>query len=246
MDNIRFDFTEQNFVVAGASSGIGRAVAREIAIAGGNVLAIARRKQELEALQRELPESRMEIADVDVTDLNNVKCCLKNFVKKHGPIQGSVYSAGSLTMTPIRYFDLQKAKEMMNVNFWAGIQFLQLTTSREYAFDGASHVQISSVASMHGEKGLGVYGATKAAIQTSVRTIAQEVANRGHRVNSVCPGWVETDMTTHILQNEKIQKAHLLGIGLPQDVSGVVLFLLSNRARWITGTNFIIDGGYLA
>ena len=107
----------------------------------------------------------------------------------------------------------------------------------------------SSIAGHNGERGASVYAATKAAIRLATYSFCSEIAREGHRVNTISPGWVKTElMSKSILlgvSEESIGRYHILGIGEPSDVSGIVLFLLSNRAKWITGEDFVVDGGAL-
>ena len=129
---------------------------------------------------------------------------------------------------------------------------LSLHSSIEYfLFKGAD----SEIKNKNGDTPLHVaiendaYSAAKMALNSAVKAIAKEIARRDQRVNTVLPGWVNTAMTQNaadIVDMEPILKRHLLGIGKPEQVSGQVLFLLNNRAAWITGTNVVVDGGYLA
>lgn len=240
-----FNFKNKNFLVTGASSGIGRQITKELTMAGAKILALARNEEKLKTLQEEI-FGDIYINSVDVTDHEKVEKCIDAFVMKHGKIHGSVHAAGIINFTPLRSFNMEQAKKIMDISFWAGINVLQLVTKKKYAQDFSSHVQISSVTAYQGQKGLSAYSAVKAATPAAIRAIAKEIAPRGHRVNSVSPGLVNTDMTRQNLFSDNLLENYLLGMGNPEDVSGLVLFLLSNRARWITGADFIVDGGYLA
>lgn len=242
---VTFNFIGKRFVVTGASAGMGWQVAKELALAGADVLAIARRVSELKRLQAECPE-HIAIVSADVTDYQAMERSISEFVEEKGKISGSIHAAGILAFTPLRAFDEVQAKSMMDISFWAGLNLLQVVTKKKYAAEITSHVQFSSVSAYKGQKGLSAYSATKAAVQAGIRSISKETCGRGHRVNLISPGWVNTDMTKKNLANEAVASEHLLGIGSPEDVSGMVLFLLSDRARWITGTDFIVDGGYLS
>ena len=108
---------------------------------------------------------------------------------------------------------------------------------------------MSSVSASTGEKGMLAYSAAKAGVRTAVKTLAKEIALKGHRIVSISPGWVKTEMTSQISQavgTSDVEARHLLRIGNPKDISGVALFLLSDRAGWMTGTDIVVDGGYLA
>ena len=112
-----------------------------------------------------------------------------------------------------------------------------------------SIVLFSSVAASSHEKGTFAYAAAKAALNGAMGSIAKEICSKGHRINTVMPGWVSDTMLTSEFNDYMDKEAynkHLLGLGKTDDVSDVVLFLLSDSARWITGTNIVVDGGYLA
>ena len=137
----------------------------------------------------------------------------------------------------------------METGFWGALKALEISTKRRYSLDGASYIIFSSVAAYIGERGMLVYSGAKAAVQAAVHSIAREISERGQRINSISPGWVETEMTgnylNHMGQSAQDIVGGCLGKGKPQDVTGMVLFLLSDRARWITGVDFVVDGGTL-
>lgn len=248
MNQVQFDFTDKRFVVTGATSGMGRQVAMELVQSGGKILAIARGLEALTSLQATCP-SLISIASCDVTNAVALEEAVAAFVATHGKLNGSVHAAGISGMTPVKSFDKNLAEHIMSVSFWAGIDIVRLATKAKYAEHGSSHVLFSSVSSYTGEKGMFAYSAAKAALRIGTRSLAKEISSKGHRANTVSPGWVTTKMTIGMSeqsQTETILSQHLLGAGHPEDVSGMVLFLLSDRARWITGADFVVDGGYLA
>lgn len=247
MSEVTYDFTGKNFVVVGASSGMGRQVVTELSIAGAKVLAIARRKQNLEELQKQCVN--VEYAACDINHIDLVEQSLVNFVEKNGKIHGTVYTAGIAEFTPFKWFDCKTAKEILEISFWGAVSFLQLSMKNKYIEEGSSHVVFSSVSGHSGEKGTFAYSGAKAAIRVAVKSIAKEIAHKKHRINSISPGWIRNEMTQKMggLANPKaFSNDHLLDTGKNTDISGVVLFLLSDRAKWITGTDIIVDGGYLA
>ncbi|MBO5588232.1 MAG: SDR family oxidoreductase [Anaerovibrio sp.] len=248
MGSIIYDFSGERFVVTGASSGMGRKVAEELATSGAIVLAIARREERLQELKHEYPK-QIITATVDVCDTKGMAEAISSFATSYGKINGAVHAAGIFSSTPLRNYDESEARKIMDISFWAGIRFIQLVNKKKNAMDGCSSILFSSVAATIGEKSNFAYSATKLAMQGAVRSIAKEIYMRGNRINTLSPGWVNTELTRKedesSLVNKKFYDWHLLGIGEPEDVTGMVLFLLSERARWITGTNIVVDGGYL-
>ena len=248
MSNVNFDFIGNKFIVTGASSGMGRQVAVELAVAGALVLAIARREDELEKLKEEYPNN-IFVAAVDVTDKVKLENAIKQFVLQNGKINGAVHAAGIGGLTPLKAYDSVQCEKIMKISFWSGVDLIQIATKSKYAEVGSSNILFSSVSSYTGEKAMFAYSAAKAAVKIAAKSFAKEIANKSHRINTVSPGWVNTQMTDGLKDENnasEVENKHLLGTGLPQDVSGVVLFLLSDRASWITGTDIIVDGGYLA
>lgn len=243
MNNIQFNFIGNNYLVTGASSGIGRQLVIDLANAGANVLALARREEELKKVQSEFP-NKISIAVCDVRDKDSVKGQIEHFVIEKGAFNGFAHAAGIYEFSPIKVFEKEQFYEMMDINFWSGFDILQILTKKKYSLDGASFVMFSSVAAVKGEKGFLAYSASKAALSTAVRSVAKEISGRNQRINTVMPGRVETPMTEPY-QNDNADERNFFGKAYPEDITKSVLFLLSDGAKWITGTNLVVDGGYL-
>lgn len=247
MSQVNFNFIGSNFVVTGASSGMGKQVAIELAAAGAKVLALARGEKALAELQSASP-ANIEYAAVDVCEETKLSKAITGFVDKYGKINGAVHAAGITGLTPLRAFDVEEAHRIMDISFWGAVNLMQVCTKAKISNKRASFLLFSSVRSYHTDKGLFSYASAKAALQVAAKTFAKETANRQIRVNTISPGWVNTAMTNGLEQTHNLDEVHqssLLGIGEPSDVSGTVLFLLSDRAKWITGTDVVVDGGYL-
>lgn len=245
MSRVIYDFSGERFIVTGASSGIGRQVAIELACSGAEVLAIGRDIGRLESLKAESPE-HIFTASLDVRDSGALEEAAASFVSSRGKLNGGVHAAGVSDITPLRSFDEARAREIMDISFWAGMHLLQLITKAKYGNPGTSTVLFSSYYSVSPAKGMFAYAAAKSAVNTAVKCAAKEICSKRHRVNSILPGWTATNMTGQFetsTEIESVMSRHLLGPGKPEYISRLVMFLLSDASCWITGSNITIDGG---
>ena len=243
---VTFDFSGKNFVVTGATSGIGKQAALELVDSGANILAVARNVERLDALKNISPQ-KIFTASLDVTcakaeDWANV---LESFKNVYGKIDGGIYCAGIAGFTPLKSFDTELARKIFDTSFWGMVNFLQVSTKKKFANEKSSFVVMSSIAANYGSKGLFAYSAAKAAVEASVKVFAKEVINSGHRLNSVAPAAVKTAMLENNFIDDEFISKQILGVASPADVTGMILFLLSPRADLITGQNFFVDGGYI-
>ncbi len=252
MNDVNFSYEGKNFVIVGASSGIGKQIAIELAQTGANVLCLARRVEVIEQMTSEQGTGKIIPGFVDVTAAKSADwdTIIKNFVKEYGKISGGIYTAGVGGIVAFRKFNDDYAQRLMDTNYWGMLRFLQSATKKRFAFDGSSFVVFSSAAAYVANQGQVLYASSKSAVQTAVRIIAKEVSPNKIRLNSISPGWVmNTEMASQQAEDfgipQQSQKAFLLGAGNPDKVSGMVLFLLSSRADWITGTDIVVDGGQL-
>ena len=248
MNNVKFDFSGGRYVVTGASSGIGRQIALDLADAGAEVLAIGRNVERLEEVKSHQPD-RIVTASLDVCDPVALENAIKNFVVERGKLNGGVHAAGISALTTLKNFDRDTAEKIMQTSFWAAVDFVNLVTKSKYGVNGTSTVLFSSTSALANPRGMFAYSASKAAVDSLIKTLSKEISIKKHRLNSVLPNWVDTSMTQSSAEwtdRANNNDRRLLGMGQPSDVSAPVLFLLSDGARWITGTNVVVDGGYLA
>lgn len=246
--DIDFHFEGGKFLVVGASSGIGRQITEDVVKAGGIVLAVARNTERLSSVRETAPD-RIYTESVDVRDADALEQAVNHFVARNGKIDGSVYTAGISRVTPLKCYSREEAAEIMDINYWGFVRLMGILNRRKYSADGCSHVVISSVAGYTGEAGNFAYSASKSAVMNSVRTFAKEAYKRGTRINSISPGFVNTSLSEGFFETrgltERTREKHLLGFGESADISGMARFLLSDCSRWITGQDFVVDGGYL-
>jgi len=163
---------------------------------------------------------------------------------------GFVHSSGMQNNKSLRYTSHDEVKELFNVNFFSALAISKGISDRRVTDKTASIVFISSIASTNGSAGIISYSSSKAALNGAMRSLAAELAPQNIRVNSILPGFVDTEMTQkwNEIYNEEyienISKSYPLGIGSPEDIKGLVLFLIDDsKSKWITGSEFEINGG---
>ncbi|MGA1791375.1 MAG: SDR family NAD(P)-dependent oxidoreductase [bacterium] len=244
---------DRNIVITGASSGIGRECALACCSAGAHVVLIDKDDKGLRETQASLAGTGHLSYCQDITRFESLEGIIAASVEKLGEISGLIHAAGIEMTMPFRVLKPALFNQVFSVNVIAGIELARTITKKRYiSSDGASLVYIASVMGINGQPGKTAYCASKGALIAAVRSMALELAPNNIRVNAVSPGVVDTPMSQKLFSEipEAAQQAvismHPLGLGRPDDIAQACLFLLSDAARWITGTNLIIDGGYSA
>ncbi|MBD3727168.1 MAG: SDR family oxidoreductase [Moraxella osloensis] len=238
-------------LVTGVSSGIGFQIACDLLATGYSVLGVSRSQtQKVQQLLEQYPE-RFYFESLDLTnDIHSLPKWVVSQSKQKGRFAGLVHSAGVQQILPLQINTYKNMLDVFNLNVFAGLALVRgVADKRVMVEKGGSIVFISSVASKIGQPGLVNYSASKAALNGAMRAMAKELAPRNIRVNSVLPGFVMTEMIEKwqdvydAAYIEKMNAQYPLGIGQPQDVSNTVCFLLDEKSRWITGSEFDVNGG---
>jgi NAD(P)-dependent dehydrogenase (short-subunit alcohol dehydrogenase family) len=249
-----FTLKDKLILVTGASSGIGRQCAITCSYMGATVILLGRDQKRLEETLglMEIPEKHLVIA-VDLLEYDRVADKVREIVNQKGRIDGLINCAGISTTLPLNAVSPEKMEHFFGTNVIAAINLTRQTVkSVHFSENGGSIIFISSVMGVVGENGKTLYSMTKGAINSAVKSMAVELSPRKIRVNSISPGVVETPMSKNAIYSRseeslgKINALHPLGLGQPMDVANACVYILSDAARWITGTNLIVDGGYLA
>lgn len=242
----------RHMLVTGASSGLGRATASALAAAGARLTLTGRDEGRLAETRALLAGEGHAAISMHFADLETTAEAVKTIAMSHGPLDGLFHSAGVELVRPMRMFKNEHAASLFEAALYGSLGLARAATSRGVLNDGASLVFMSSVAGLRGTAGMAGYSASKAAIDGMVRSLACELASRRVRVNSIAAGAVQTEMHERLSRTlgeqalGDYERRHLLGFGTPDDISAAALFLLSDGARWITGTTISVDGGYTA
>ena len=238
---------EQIFLVTGASSGIGQGVALKLNQEGATVVAIARRADKLEETkaQAAAPENFFcEVKDLteDIADLPKY---LKSLKDKYGKLSGLAYCAGITKISPLQCLEYDRLLAMYKVDTFAPIMMLKgFADRRVNAGKGSACVLFSSIAAHISTKGQVEYASAKAALTAAAKAVAHEVAPSGVRVNVISPSDISTPMT-HIDPDYLKNKASMypLGVGEVADAAELAVFLLSEKSKWITAQDYVLDCG---
>jgi NAD(P)-dependent dehydrogenase (short-subunit alcohol dehydrogenase family) len=247
-----FSLIGKNILITGASSGIGRQCAITCNSLGAYVILIGRSEEKLKETASQLVNKNYILFATDITAYEPTITGLESLLE-NTKIDGVIHAAGISTTLPLRNITPEKLQPYFETNVFAAINITKLLTKTKFANpNGMSIVFLASVMGVVGELGKTIYSLTKGALVAGTKSLALELAQKKIRVNCISPGVVETPMsaTAVYAQNEeaynKIKSYHPIGLGKPEDIANASVFLLSDGARWITGTNLIVDGGYLA
>jgi NAD(P)-dependent dehydrogenase (short-subunit alcohol dehydrogenase family) len=248
------DMSGQHYLVTGAASGIGCAVAVLMARLGARLSLVDVDATTLEATRAALPTGiRVQVTAFDLRDIEAIAPMVEACVAELGPLHGIVHCAGLQNIMPVRTLKFERARELFAVNTEAALALSRALASRKvYAGERGALVFISSVMALAGSPGAVAYATSKAALHGMARTLSIELAPKGIRVNCIAPGFVRTPLLERTQrlwepgQREAVEAQHPLGFGEPEDIANAVAFLAANTGRWITGTVLVVDGGYLA
>lgn len=245
-------FTGKVAFITGASRGIGCAIAVAFAQDGAHVMLAGRDEEALgKAAQKVAASSdgiEAQIAIVDVTDPQAVEDAIAKTVKTFGRIDYAVSNAGQSVDSLLLRLKPEALEAMLAVNLKSAFYLCGAVAKPMIKAKSGSIVLISSIVGLSGNAGQSAYAASKAGLLALSKSLAKELGSRNIRVNAVAPGFIETAMTAAL---PDAAKQHLLGstalgrLGKPEDVSGVVTFLCSEAARYVTGQTVVVDGGIL-
>lgn len=230
-------------LVTGASKGIGRAIAKEMAESGARVMLSSRKHDQLEQAAKDI-DGDVAVFAAHAGDLDAAEACIDATIERFGTLDILVnnaatnpYYGATLGIEPAA-FDKTIEVNLRGPLFWSKY------AHAAFPDDGGVIINIASVGGLRAEFGLGTYNLTKAALIHLTRQLAAELGPS--RVVGIAPGLVETDFATVLVENfgDKLAKAlPTKRLGQPDDIANMAVFLASDKASWITGETFVVDGG---
>ncbi len=247
------NFAEKVVLVTGATSGIGHAIAVKFAAESAHVAALGRNQNALREVETALTDAGAEalVLAVDVTKRDEGQRAIDATIARFGRLDVLVNAAGHISSGTIEDTSLAAWDAMMDVNLRAVFQLMQMATPHLIKTKG-NIVNVSSVTGLRSFPGVLAYCVSKAALDQLTRCAALELASRGVRVNAVNPGVVVTEIhkrggmgaAAYEVFLEHSKTTHPLGrVGDPQEIAELVFYLASEKASWITGGTYQIDGG---
>ncbi|MCI6474764.1 MAG: SDR family oxidoreductase [Mucispirillum sp.] len=235
-------------IITGASSDMGAALSKQLLSAHNLILLDINENSILNTvsmLKSIDTQSKTLYLSIDFNDISTVGKTFQDFLKKHdiSNISGLVHIAGIAPVLPLKSTEIDDWYKIFNINLLSAVEIIRVLMKKQYKQCMKSIVFISSVAAHFGVKAQIMYSVSKAAIEAFVRGAAVELAPI--RVNAIAPGRVKTNSMAVFIDDtaEKFESKHLLGGGSAENIADMLYFLLSEKASWITGQTYIIDGG---
>ncbi len=247
-----FSLEGKKIVISGAASGIGRQCAINCSKMGAKLILLDLNAEGLAETLAMVERSEEHFSvSVNLTDYGRVSEIIKEAVAKLGRINGLLNCAGISTTQPLNLAKPEVLDKFFHVNVYTAY-FLTQTVCKigNFCKEGGSIVFFSSAVGQFGETAKSIYGMTKGALFSCAKSLACELARKNIRVNSISPGVIVTPINMnlpHIAdpeQRKQTEALHLLGLGNPEDIANACIYLLSDAARWVTGSNLVVDGGY--
>lgn len=242
-----FSLEGKTVLVTGASSGIGRATAIECSRLGATLVLTGRNEITLQETQELLSNPDKEHL-ILVADLKKEGAC-ENLVAQLPVLDGFVCNAGIGKMLPLQFYSLDVLNEVFQINCFVPMLLLKLLVKKKKLRNPSSVVFTASISGYNNvAPANGIYGTSKSALSAYMKYAALELAGKGVRCNAVHPGRICTPLISNRLLSEEdiakdVEQYPMKRYGKPEEVAHAIIYLLSDAAAWVTGSNLVIDGG---
>ena len=245
---MRFDLSHKTAIVTGASQGIGKTIAIEMAKSGAIVFCLARNKVALDATIKKITENggKATAFSCDISNNDDFKSIILNIVKENGSIDILVNNAGITKDNLLMRMSDDQWDDVLNINLKGSFTCTRSVIKYMMKKKFGRIINITSIVGITGNAGQANYAASKSGLIGLTKSIAKEVASRGITANCVAPGWIETSMTDQLsteVKNKFLSQIPTGKIGQSKDIANTVIFLASDEAGYITGQTITVDGG---
>ena len=241
-------------VVTGAGSGIGRACALALAREGARVALVGRRESRLEEVAREIGDAALVVV-ADVSRAEEIAGIVEKTVGRFGGLDVLLNNAGVLHAGTAEEITKEQWDDTFNVNVRGLWMLSRAVLGPMRRAGGGSIINMASVLGINGARNRASYAASKGAVVLLTKCMAIDQGHERIRVNAICPGFVETELTAAVLSRapdpglvraERVEVHPIGRLGQPEDIAGLAVYLASDESSWVTGAVFPVDGGYLA
>ena len=239
-------------LVTGAASGIGKATSERLLHDGARVIALDRSAKALAKLANEKGRNApLYVREFDLLQIGECSHLIRSLVREYGPITRLVNNAGIAHTAPISKTTDDQWNATMAINLTAPFALIRALIPVMTSVGGGRIVNVASRNALRSTNNVAAYNASKAGLLSLTQTAAGELAKHGIRVNSVCPGVINTPMTRDWVDDRVFYSAYIRQIpmgrfGKPEEIASIISFLLSDDAEFITGQTIIADGGQIA
>ena len=235
-------------IITGASRGIGKAIAIQLAACGANISLVARNQNDLDAVREIINHRGGEAQSLigDVSNLESFSDIVTYTIEKWNQVDILINNAGITQDNLIMRMKTDEWDNVMDINLKGCFNGIKSVVRPMIKNKGGRIINITSVIGQIGNAGQSNYSASKAGIIGLTKSTAKELGSRNITINAVAPGYISTDMTDQLDNEvkENLKSSIPLGrLGKPEDVANLVCFLSSNKASYITGQTFNVDGG---
>jgi dehydrogenase/reductase SDR family protein 4 len=249
--NQLFNLEGKIALITGASKGIGEAIARMYAACGAKVVINSRKQEELDKVAESINTEGGACTGIaaNAGDIAACKTLVEKTMELHGGIDILVNNAATNPVYgPVVQSEDWAFDKIMNVNVKAPFELSKLVHPIMKQRGGGSVINISSIAGVTPDPGLGLYSVSKAALNMLTKVTAKEWGADNIRVNAICPGLIKTKFSEALWQNEKwlahfVKQLPIARMGTVEEIAGLALFLASGASGYCTGTLFTADGG---
>jgi NAD(P)-dependent dehydrogenase (short-subunit alcohol dehydrogenase family) len=243
------NFENKLIVICGASKGIGFNLAQTIDALGGTMVLHTNSDEGLQKLKQTFEPNKHMFLQANFSEPTQLEQAWQEQVGSVYKVDGFVNCVGLRSRRPINLLNAELVLEVMSANFVSHLEMIRILTKKNSYNAGLSIVGISSIAAHSGGAGVTAYAASKAAMEAATRCLAKELHKKQIRLNTVVCGQIHTEAYDSLMEtktdSDQVLERQFMGLGKPQEVTDIILFLLSEESRFITGAAIPADGGYL-
>ena len=245
---MKFNLNNKIAIVTGASQGIGKIIAFELAKSGAHVACISRNKKAIESIVEEITINGGQASSFpcDISDSDTLSEIITEIIKENSRIDILVNNAGITKDSLLIRMSIEQWDDVINTNLKGAFHCTKAVVRYMMKNKFGRIINITSIVGLTGNAGQANYAASKAGLIGMTKSIAKEVASRGITANCIAPGWIETSMTDKLsgeVKNQFLSHIPVGRIGSPDDIANAVIFLASDEAGYITGQTITVDGG---